>query len=200
MQGWYGRSQPKLRVGKQRKKRIFREESRFYCSAKTVEDLTIHNRILVIGIGNEFRSDDGVGLMIGCRIKELKLAGVEVLSLAGENGDLLRAWRNHEAVILVDAVLSGSSVGTIHRIDLKRQELPSKCSGSSSHALGLAESVELARVLGTLPSRCIFFGIEVVNVGMGTRISKLVAKAADEAVRLIQREIAEGVERLASVA
>ena len=165
-----------------------------------MEDTKTQNRILVIGIGNEFRNDDGVGLMIACRLKELNMTGVSVLSLAGEGGDLLRVLKNRDAVFVVDAVISGSPVGTIHRVDLKGQKVPAEFSNCSSHALGVAESVELARVLGTLPVRCIFFGIEVGNVGMGTKVSKRVAGAVDEAVAMICREIQNGVEKLACVA
>ncbi len=165
-----------------------------------METARAHDRVLIVGIGNEFRSDDGVGLMIGCRLKEHGASGADIIRLAGEGGDLLRVWRDYDVVFLVDAVRSGAPVGTIHRLDLNKQRVPVEFSGSSSHALGLAQSVELARVLGTLPSRCIFFGVEVGNVGMGTKVSKRVARAADEVVGLIQSEIRAGVGRLASVA
>jgi hydrogenase maturation protease len=166
----------------------------------SMEALRLHNRALVIGVGNEFRNDDGVGLMVGCRLKELNLEGVEVLCLTGEGADLLRTWRNHDTVFLVDAVVSRSSVGTVHRIDLQKQTVPSEFSGPSSHALGIAESVELARVLGTLPSQCVFFGIEVENVGMGTKVSRRVAEAADAVAGLILREIQDVSAHLTSVA
>lgn len=161
---------------------------------------TTFDRVLVIGVGNEFRSDDGVGLIVACKLKGINISGVNVLSLAGEGGDLLRVWKDYGTVFLVDAVVSGSAVGTLHRVDLRKQKVPVEFSGSSSHALGIAESVELARVLGTLPPRCIFIGIEAGNVGMGTKVSKSVAKAAEEAVKMIEREIKSGVTPLASVA
>ncbi len=165
-----------------------------------MKEMNSHDRKLVIGIGNEFRSDDGVGLMIGCRIREMSPSGVDVLCLAGEGGDLLRVWRDYDFTYMVDAVRSGASVGTIHRIDLHKQRVPAEFTGSSSHSIGIAESVELGRVLGILPSQCIFFGIEVGNVGMGTKVSKRVVKAADEAVHMILCEMRSGVEHLASVA
>ncbi len=159
----------------------------------------IQGRVLLVAIGNEFRCDDGVGLVVGCRVRELNLSGVEVLSVAGEGGDLLSVWKNCDTVILVDAVRSGSAVGTIHCIDLENRGIPSEFSGTSTHALGIAESVELARVLGTLPRRCLFVGIEVANVGMGTKMSRRVITATDDAVRLIRQKIGSGVGSFAPV-
>ena len=50
---------------------------------------------------------------------------------------------------------------------------------SSTHALGLAEAVELARSLGRLPQRVVVYGIEGESFAFGKGLSAAVAAAAD---------------------
>ncbi len=55
----------------------------------------------------------------------------------------------------------------------------------SSHGLGLAEAVELARALGQLPRSCVVYAIEGESFAVGAPLSPPVATAvADVAARL----------------
>lgn len=143
----------------------------------------------VIGIGNGFRNDDGIGLLAARQLETLQIPGVDVVTLTGDGGDLLRVWDKKSTTYLIDAVASDSPGGTVHRIDLNLQLLSPEMFRHSSHAFGVADSVELARILGTLPERCILFGIEGGDFGMGTTISPAVTRGADETVKTIRGEI-----------
>jgi hydrogenase maturation protease len=133
----------------------------------------------VIGLGNEWRSDDGVGLEVARR-----LGGRE---LAGEPLGLVAAFDGQEEVVLVDAVSSGAAAGTIFRFEAGAEPLPTRLFGASStHALGLAEAVELARSLGRLPRRVLVYGIEGESFAFGTGLSPAVAAAADRLAEEVQ--------------
>lgn len=67
--------------------------------------------MLVIGIGNEFRSDDGVGILVARAIKQKNLSGVVVIEQSGEGAALMDAWSGAENVAVIDAVLSSGTVG-----------------------------------------------------------------------------------------
>ena len=103
---------------------------------------------LLIGVGNPFRGDDGVGSVVIRRLRGQKLPGFTIMEETGDGAELLDAWKGAPAVILVDAVQSGAAPGTIHRIDATTEKLPKWFSHCSTHAFGVAEAIELARTMG----------------------------------------------------
>ena len=142
-----------------------------------------HSLPLIIGIGNEYRGDDAVGLIVARRLKERLADSVIVLEQSGDGAALMEAWRGAETVIIIDAVMSGAAPGTIHRFDASAQPLPKGAFRCSTHAFGVAEAIELARALGDLPQRLVVYGIEGKNFAAGVGLSAEVEKAAGETVR-----------------
>jgi hydrogenase maturation protease len=148
------------------------------------------SRILVIGVGNTYRGDDAVGLIVVERLKNRQaLNNVTLLEESGEGAALMEAWRGADAVILVDAVSSGSEPGTIHRLDVSQQTIPANFFSYSTHAFGLAEAIEVARALNALPPRLVVYGIEGKNFAPGMGLSPEVEPAASVAIGHIRREI-----------
>ena len=76
--------------------------------------------ILVIGIGNEYRGDDGLGLIVARRLRERHLPKVTIMEIGGDLTVLGETWQGAETVILVDAVASGREPGTIYRFEAHR--------------------------------------------------------------------------------
>jgi hydrogenase maturation protease len=144
--------------------------------------------ILVLGLGNEYRSDDAVGLMVARRIKSLNLKNTIVSEESGEGANLMEAWRNAGTVIIVDAVSSGSEPGTIHRFVADSQRIPSKFFHFSSHSFGVAEAIELARSLHQLPEHLVVYGIEGGKFDAGVGLSFEVEQAVGEVVNRIRHE------------
>ncbi len=144
---------------------------------------------LIIGVGNPYRGDDGVGLVIARRLKEGLGNGVTVLEQSGEGTALLEAWRGIQSVFIIDAVKSGAYSGTIHRFDARDEPLPGQFFGQSTHAFGVGEAIEVARALGELPPRILVYGIEGKNFRPSTELSPEVFKAVDEVVTRIQAEV-----------
>jgi len=142
-----------------------------------------------IGVGNPFRSDDGVGRIVARRLREEVPSGVKIQEESGDGTELLEAWKGADCVILVDAVQSGAPPGTIHRIDARTETLPTWFSHSSTHAFGVAEAIELARAMGDLPARLIVYGIEGLDFSAGTELSPDVAEVVPAAANLILHEI-----------
>lgn len=143
----------------------------------------------VIGVGNAFRGDDGIGLIVARRITELALPGVTVLEQSGEGVALMEAWGDADQVIVVDAVSSGSEPGTVHRFEATGQPLPALFTGHSTHAFGLAEAIELARQLDRLPDQLVVYGIEGRSFEFDHELSPEVEEAAGVLVRQIAKEI-----------
>ena len=76
----------------------------------------------------------------------------------------------------------------MHRFDVDKQALPAVFSCASTHSFGLAEAIEMARVLQQLPARCVVFGIEGGNFAAGLVLSPAVEQAIDSVVERIRTE------------
>jgi hydrogenase maturation protease len=146
-------------------------------------------QLLIIGIGNPFRSDDAAGIALAHRLRERVPRGVRVIEETGEGAALLDAWRDAPAVILVDAVHSGAPPGTLHRFDLQAHEIPSQFFRFSTHTFGVAEAVELARTLHRLPSCLIFHGMEGKEFASGEGFSPEVERALSPALECILEDV-----------
>lgn len=143
------------------------------------------NSILILGVGNPYRSDDGVGMAVTHRLRERGVPGIRVVEQSGEGAELMEAWKDSSTVFVIDAVSSGAKAGTIHRLDAARDPIPKQFFHYSTHAFSVAEAVELARALGKLPPRLIIYGIEGKKFEAGVGLSPDVAKAA----RLVAEKI-----------
>lgn len=149
-------------------------------------------RRLLIGLGNELRGDDAAGLLVARSARGRLPADVEVLERGGEPVDLLDAWSGADAALVVDAVVSGAEAGRVHRVDAVAGPLPAAFAGPSTHALGLAEAVELGRALGRLPSRLVVFGIEGAGFATGAEPGDAVLAAVDRVAETALAELTGG--------
>ncbi len=146
-------------------------------------------RIVIIGVGNEYRSDDGAGITVARRLRALFPAGVTILEESGEGTALMEAWQGAASVTLVDAVRSGAPAGTIHRLDARAAPLPMGFFHYSTHAFSVAEAVELARSLDQLPAHLIVYGIEGANFTAGVELSPVVEQAVEAVVERLSQEV-----------
>ncbi len=144
--------------------------------------------MLVIAVGSELRRDDGAAFaavgQLRARLREETVAagdrsrtaaiGVaecrDVLSLPG-------LWAGEAAVVVIDAVRSGAPPGTVHCLDATVAPLPAQWSFASSHQVGLAHVIEMARACGRLPRRLVVVGVEGEDFGFGPGLSAPVAEA-----------------------
>jgi hydrogenase maturation protease len=149
-------------------------------------------RVKIIGVGQEWRGDDAAGLLVARRLGESLQGRASVLEIQGRAGDLLEAWSEAELVIVADAASSGAPPGKIHRYAAHLEPVPSQLFAScSTHALGLAEALNLGRLFQELPPALIIYGIEGKNFGLGEGLSPEVSRAVAEVARRILLEVEE---------
>jgi len=151
--------------------------------------------IIIIGVGNPYRGDDGAGLAVARSLLERAHRGVVVLEQDGEPASLIAAWEGVDAVVLVDAVSSGSKPGTIHTLDAVKTPLDRDLFRHSIHAFGVAEAVELSRALGSLPRILWVYGIEGERFEMSEELGADVLAAVPRAVQAVLDKIEEIVSR-----
>ena len=126
---------------------------------------------LLIGLGNPYRGDDAAGLEVASRVRSIESHS----SLLGSY-ELIDLWQGADEVIVVDAMLSTAPPGTVSRFDPHREVLPSK-TFASTHAIGVAETIEMAKALGRLPTKMTVYGIEAADVTAGDSLSPVVEEA-----------------------
>jgi hydrogenase maturation protease len=135
----------------------------------------------VIGVGNAARGDDAAGLLAARAV-----GGIE---LEGDASALLDLLDGLDAAIVVDAVRSGAPAGTVHRFDAAGGPLPTAIrSSTSTHLVGIAEAIELARALDRLPPRVTVYAIEGERFDLGAPVTPAVAAAVDVVVAALTEE------------
>jgi len=136
----------------------------------------------IVGVGNAWRHDDAAGLHVIDRLAKVYTPATLETS-DGEISRLLDILGTHEHVIIVDAADAPAAAGTILEVDGLRGPLTDVRLRSSSHALGLAEAVELSRALGAMPRRLELYGIVGADfsrgVGLSPAVGAAVAQLAD---------------------
>jgi hydrogenase maturation protease len=146
--------------------------------------------VVVIGVGNPYRRDDGVGPTVIERLRQRGLAGVTLAESDGEPTRLLDLWEGADLAIVVDAVRTDARrPGTIHRRSLHHPSVGGSGS-ASSHVMELGDSVALAAALDRLPGALLLLAVEVADaspgVGLSREVEASVPVVLDEITELLQ--------------
>ncbi len=149
----------------------------------------------LIGVGNHYRSDDAAGLEVARRLRATNPPGCRILEEGGEPTSLIGAWALVKEALVIDAVASGAPPGTLHRFDASAGPLPVELFKGSTHSLGVADAVELARELGRLPPRLAVYGIEGESFETGEGLSPAVEATVNALVAELHAELGDGPNR-----
>lgn len=144
--------------------------------------------IRIIGLGNEFRGDDAVGLLAARRLHGMIGDRAEVIEADRVGVELLDMMKGARVALLIDAARSGQAPGAIHQLDASAGPIASELFPRSTHAVGVAEALELARALGLLPAKVIVYAIEAAETEVGQPLSPPVEQALNEVIQLVLRE------------
>ncbi|XRQ05276.1 hydrogenase maturation protease [Actinomadura welshii] len=149
--------------------------------------------VLVAGIGNVFHGDDGFGVEVVRRLEKRPLPpGVDVADFGLRCVDLMYALGDgYRAVVLVEAAERGHAPGTVSLVE------PDGARGLG--LLGTLDPAGVARESGRAPARVLHVACEPSPGAAATwemGLSRPVAAAVEEAVRLVGRLAAEESGRL----
>lgn len=143
--------------------------------------------------------NDGVGLKVIEALKKTELGSLENLEIAdaGVCGlDLLNFFDGARKVIIVDAVLANSPVGSVHRLEgedlIESTEEPLNL--VSVHDLTITDVLRIGEQVQSLPE-IVVIGIEIGTVVTEAtlEISPEVLKGLDGAIRLIKEEVSSAL-------
>jgi hydrogenase maturation protease len=146
--------------------------------------------VVIIGVGNDYRTDDAAGLLAARRLAALGLPGVHVVDSVGDGTDLINAWENMDKAIVIDSVRSESAPGKVYRFDGLTAEIDlENLSACSTHAFSIPETIALARTLDRLPQSLVIYGVEADSFAPGEGLTEAVAEGVDKIVQMIRAEI-----------
>lgn len=143
-------------------------------------------RIVILGVGNELRSDDAVGVLVARRLAGLDLGeGVEVLE--GHTGGLNLLFDIEDAdwAIVVDAVDMGREPGQVEVFEAGEADVRVVERTASLHHVALADVLQLAEMMG-VDTRVTLVGIQPQLTLPGEGLSVPVAARVEEVVELVR--------------
>lgn len=142
---------------------------------------------VVIGLGNRYRRDDGVGIVAVDELRRLGLRGVRVVTGIVEPMSLLEAWSGAGIAVVIDgAVGTPPAPGRVRRCGLSDVAAGH---GLSSHGVDLVSTHALGEALGRVPGELVLLTVEVADTGHGTGLTAPVERAVPEVVGMAVAEI-----------
>ena len=140
------------------------------------------SRTLVLGLGNELLSDDGIGIKAARALQKEFQSQVDVVECSESGLALLDILEGYERVLLLDAILTGRHPpGTV--LEFCTQDFPGTVI-LSPHTTGIPELLQLAKRLGIhFPEELYILAIEVENLyELGGKLTPAVEAALPEFV------------------
>ncbi|HUO49528.1 MAG TPA: hydrogenase maturation protease [Acidimicrobiales bacterium] len=168
-------------------------------------------RAVVVGLGNPYRGDDGVGPavaeLVERRLGRTPLDGlglrVEVLAGIPDPMDLIGRWDDALVAVVVDAAETGTdaaiavSPGTVSVIAARRDrtlaDLPAAWP-TSTHHLGLGTAIRVAHALDSAPAQVLVVAVEGEQFGFSDALSPPVAAAVELAADRVLQALADAAD------
>ncbi len=142
---------------------------------------------IVIGIGNNLMTDDGAGIHVIDRLREMDLPEHVRLVDGGTLGfTLLEIVEGARRLIVVDAAQLEAEPGTVQVFqDAEMDGYLTGCRRSSVHEVNLLDVIGAARFRGNMPKRYALVGIQPESVDWGAEPTERVARGVDQATAAI---------------
>jgi hydrogenase maturation protease len=152
--------------------------------------------VKIIGFGNKFMCDDGIGIRIIEELKETDLANaknVEIIDGGTSGMDLIFLLKGAGKAIIIDAVDAGQKLPgqiVIFSPDQVREFFKKKRAfkSYSLHDIDLVEVFELLKTLG-IKTKIKIIGIKPKKIGFGGTLSPEIENRIPELISNISNEI-----------
>ena len=138
-------------------------------------------KVLIIGIGNEYRNDDAIGLLVIKDLENMGIPNVVFMKSGGDYVEIAEKSRSFDKIILIDSVFSGSKPGTIFELDPEGlMKMNTAFSKYSSHDFSIIDFFKVAKIMQVPIDKIKFLGIEGESFEFGTKISEPVMRSAEQ--------------------
>ena len=148
------------------------------------KNLSLQNKILIIGYGNSLRGDDAIGQIIAEKIEELKVKNVDTLALHQLTPDIAEIISKYQVVFFVDAS-EDKLVNEVQVFDIKHSENRPQI----EHAMTPENLLRLATDLYNTTPICNYVIIPAENFEFSETLSPLTKSFLEPAIKAILAEI-----------
>jgi len=148
--------------------------------------------ILILGIGNLLLKDEGVGVHVVERLKEIQLPeNVEVLDGGTAGFDLVDLIEGRKKLIVIDAVNAGEKPGTIYRLTEENLDIKPKAI-CSFHEIDFLDALHMSLVMNSRPEEIVVIGIEPKDMSGGLELSPEIEERIPRIIEIVMKELKNG--------
>jgi hydrogenase maturation protease len=145
--------------------------------------------ILILGIGNLLLKDEGVGVHVVKKLKEMPLpANVEVLDGGTAGLDLVDFIEDRKKLIVIDAVNAGEKPGTIYRLTEENLDIKPKAI-TSFHEIDFLDALHMSEVMKSKPEEIVVIGIEPKDMSNGLELSPEIEERIPRIIEIVMKEL-----------
>ena len=157
------------------------------------------NDILILGIGNILLKDEGIGVHVVKKIKEMSLPdNVEVLDGGTAGLDLVDFIAGYKKLIVIDAVTTGDKPGTIYRLTEENLNIGPKAI-MSFHEIDFLDALHMSHIMKEKPEEIVVIGIEPKDMSDGVDLSPEIEERIPRIIEIVMEELNDNKHETLSV-
>lgn len=134
---------------------------------------------LLIGYGNDLRSDDGAGRVVADRIESMEIPGVEVRSVMQLTPELALDIACVDQVVFVDASVD------VAETTISEVAAVTRPGGAMTHHNTPGSLLDMTAMVGRTPRRAVAISIPVTELSLGTELTPMTELAVEQAVSMV---------------
>jgi hydrogenase maturation protease len=143
----------------------------------------VTNKTLILGVGNTWRRDDGVGIEAIELLRQENLPNVDLIDGGIDGLSLIDTIKQYQQAIIIDAVDMQLTPGTVKSFDAEEARIKIKHDALSTHGFGLAEVIGLLEKLGC-NTEIKIIGVQPQDISFGEGVTEPVKASLLEIVKL----------------
>ena len=146
-------------------------------------------RIVVLGVGNELLSDEGVGVHVIREMQKLNLPPeIEIMEGGTDGFGLINIITFTDRLVIIDSLKGGNAPGTIYKFNIEEAPKTLDIFKTSVHQIGILEVIHLSGLIGKTPETTVI-GVEPKDISTGMELSKEVKTKIPKIIDLVLKEI-----------
>ena len=151
--------------------------------------------LIVLGIGNTLRGDDGIGPHIIDELKKENLPdSIQLFDIGSDAFSIIDHFESKQPVLVIDCAQMGKEPGEIVKFDVKDENLPILDKAISIHGFGFADVYKMAHSLYD-NIQCIIIGVQPKSLEFNTGLSEEVKKKIPSIIKMVMEETNKHVKK-----
>ena len=151
--------------------------------------ITLPQKIVVVGVGNELLSDEGLGVHVAKALQKMDIPPeIEVVEGGTDGFALMPIIMETDLLYLIDSIKGGSEPGTIYKFNIKNAPACMDLYKTSVHQIGILEVIRLTSLVGKSPETTII-GMEPKSISLGMDLSPEIKAKIPRIIDLVLKEL-----------